>query len=277
MSKGSNRRPKTITDEQFQENWENIFVRKKTPKHGGTKVHKDKTKYNKKLKRQSIRENMELGLLISLFSFSVLSMTPELYAGDNHVHIEQVGSGDGVTLNIDQVGYGNEIKFSFAHANNVFNLTQHGSGNTISWVPWWGSGKNWGGDVDGTGNNITIEQYDGATYGAHVWGNNNDVDVYQSGDHDTFLDIHADGVEYEGSQTGSGSKYSRVYWYGNTDNSEVSVTQQDAGAHTAYITLQGNYLTDLTLLQQGSTNQSYNLTQSCYTVGGCTVSVTQGN
>ena len=30
---------------------------------------------------------------------------------------------------------------------------------------WWGSGKSWGGDVDGSGNDITIDQEDGATYG----------------------------------------------------------------------------------------------------------------
>ena len=33
----------------------------------------------------------------------------------------------------------------------------------------------------------------------------------------------------------------------------------------------------LELLYTGSTNQSYNLTQTCYTTGGCTVNVTQGN
>ena len=41
--KGSKQRP--ITNQaQFEENWDNIFSRKKTPKHGATKIHKDKTK-----------------------------------------------------------------------------------------------------------------------------------------------------------------------------------------------------------------------------------------
>ena len=44
MGKGSGRRPSFITKEQFEENWEKIFGRKKTPKHGNTKVHTDKTK-----------------------------------------------------------------------------------------------------------------------------------------------------------------------------------------------------------------------------------------
>ena len=33
----------------------------------------------------------------------------------------------------------------------------------------------------------------------------------------------------------------------------------------------------LNLTQTGDTNQSYSLTQTCNTVGGCSVSVTQGN
>lgn len=44
--KGSKRRP---TDQKkFEENWDKIFVRKKTPKHGATQQHKDKTKYDRK-------------------------------------------------------------------------------------------------------------------------------------------------------------------------------------------------------------------------------------
>ena len=44
MSKGSKQRPKEISKEQFEENWNQIFGRNKNPKHGRTKVHKDKTK-----------------------------------------------------------------------------------------------------------------------------------------------------------------------------------------------------------------------------------------
>ena len=44
MGKGSKRRPKVISQEQFEDNWQKIFGRKITPKHGATQVHKDKTK-----------------------------------------------------------------------------------------------------------------------------------------------------------------------------------------------------------------------------------------
>ena len=214
-------------------------------------------------------------LLISLF------FVGQCYAGptdDNHVHVEQVGGNtDNLSLTISQLGYGNSIEFSFAHNNNVFNLSQSGNGNTISWVPYWGSGKTWGGDVDGTDNTETVLQYDGAEYGRHIWGDNNTVDVYQSGDHIHYIDIHADGVEHESWQEGTGSHYSHTYFYGSTDDSITSLLQKGSGSHNAQIRIQGSEHTTLNLLQQGNTNQSYTLTQNCYTVGGCTVNVSQGN
>ena len=45
--KGSKKRPIT-NQKQFEENWDKIFARKKTPKHGATQQHKDKTKYDRK-------------------------------------------------------------------------------------------------------------------------------------------------------------------------------------------------------------------------------------
>ena len=61
------------------------------------------------------------------------------------------------------------------------------------------------------------------------------------------------------------------------DDSTTDLMQKGTGTHTAYITLQGSETTDLTLIQQGNTTQSYSLTQTCVTVGGCSVTVTQGN
>ena len=213
----------------------------------------------------------------------MLLIAPLAYAGDNHVHIDQPtnGSADNVEINIEQLGYGNLIKFSVDHQNNTFNLSQKNGNNTISWVPWWGSGKSWGGDVDGRNNTIDIDQEGSSTYGAHVWGNYNDVDVYQSGEasdkHEVYLDIHANYTETDIWQEGQGDKYARLYYYGSTSNSDVDITQKGSGSHTALIQLQGSYLSNLTLLQQGATDQSYSLTQTCVTVGGCTLSVTQGN
>ena len=78
---------------------------------------------------------MKIGLITFLLTLVVFTLAMETYAGEghNHVHIEQLNSGDNLELNIDQIGYGNVINFSFDHANNTFNFTQ-GAGNTISWV-----------------------------------------------------------------------------------------------------------------------------------------------
>ena len=207
-------------------------------------------------------------------SLLLILLTPLTWAGDNHVHVEQVSSGD-VELNITQQGYDNEIKFSFAHSGNTFNLLQTGNGNSISWVSYWGPGKSWGGDVDGINNTENVEQSGGATYGRHIWGNNNTVNVTQNGSHTHNIDIHTDDVDHDVSQTGSGSHYSHVYYYGSQDGSNVNLTQQDGANHNAQIRLQGNYPTTLNLLQKGSTNQSYTLTQNCQTTSGCTINVTQ--
>ena len=214
----------------------------------------------------------------ALLLFVLIAFVSELRAGptdDNHIHVEQVADGDDIELNITQVGFANSIEFSFAHSGNVFNLQQHGNGNSISWVSYWGSGKSWGGDVDGSNNTENIIQYNGATYGRHIWGNENTVDVYQNGSHTHNLDIHADDVEHDLWQDGSGTHYSHVYYYGNTDGSITNLKQEGTANHNAQITLTGAYMTTLNVLQQGSTNQSYNLTQNCQTVGGCTVNVTQ--
>ena len=55
--KGSKPRP-IKNQEQFEENWNNIFGRKKTPKHGATQIHKDRTKQHPKdYKYKYIEEN----------------------------------------------------------------------------------------------------------------------------------------------------------------------------------------------------------------------------
>jgi hypothetical protein len=61
----------------------------------------------------------------------------------------------------------------------------------------------------------------------------------------------------------------------SNDGNDIQVVQKNTG-HTATISLSGSDPTTLNLLQQGYTSQSYSLSQNCITVGGCSVSVTQG-
>jgi hypothetical protein len=77
------------------------------------------------------------------------------------------------------------------------------------------------------------------------------------------------------NQSGNGNKTLNMTI--RTDGGTQDIIQKDSGAHTATIDLTGSYHTDLSLTQQGSTNQSYSLTQNCQTSGGCTVGITQGN
>ncbi len=126
------------------------------------------------------------------------------------------------------------------------------------------------------------------------------TDDYEYGGHFTRLDIHGSNNTFLGSQrsNNSGHEHSNttniygsnndVYTRqeGNQDKTldltlnnsynDVDLTQRGSATHGATVTLSGSYGTDLDLLQQGGTAQTYSLTQSCVTVGGCSVGVTQG-
>ena len=63
----------------------------------------------------------------------------------------------------------------------------------------------------------------------------------------------------------------------NNSYNDVDMVQIGHASHSATVTIGGSYATTLNMLQQGSTAQTYSLTQDCQTSGGCSVSVTQGN
>jgi hypothetical protein len=61
------------------------------------------------------------------------------------------------------------------------------------------------------------------------------------------------------------------------NGNSANITQTGAGSHKATINLANvGGASSLTLLQQGSTNQVYSITQQCANLSGCSVSVTQG-
>ena len=260
-------------------------------------------------------------LITLLLSISLSSI---VYA-ENSVFIEQITTSDDTTISINQDGNNNDVNLSMAHDDNTLDIDQEGNNNTVSWVSYWGSGKVWGGDIDGTNNNIKIEQNntigsDSNKVGFHIQSNDNNVHVCQGstftsststscsgtsseyGGHTTNLDLHSGGNNIKiGQQTGSGNAdhYVQLYTYGGennnmfvkqngngnktlnmtvrTDGGSQSVVQKGGGTHDATVDLTGIYHTNLNLVQQGVTNQSYSLTQNCQTSGGCGVSLTQGN
>ena len=259
-------------------------------------------------------------LLLSLCWFAIF-----VNAGDNHIHVQQVNSGDNFDFTVDQIGHDNLIRFSFDHQDNTLNLDQVGNNLYIGYTDTWGSGYSWGGDLDGLRNDIDIRQKcsfatcNDNDFGFHIWGDDNNVifgqgyeinnsltptwnyDGTEPGGNYVRLDIHGSDNDFKGSQKQDSSSVTHsMTWniYGdnndvfskqmqnanktltgtiNNDGNTVSTVQKKNGAHTATISLDGTYGTTLSLTQTGDTAQSYSLTQTCNTVGGCTVSVTQGN
>lgn len=242
---------------------------------------------------------------------------------DNDITINQSG-GDNLSLDIDQVGYNHEVNFSIGGKYNTIEIDQSSPGSWIGYTTLWGSGEQWGGDLDGDYNNINIVQTcnqgascAGDRFEFHIAGDYNDVDFYQGyhvtssgtvlaiddyefGGHFTQLDIHGSNNKFLGSQRANNSGHEHTnytYIYGdyndvytrqesnqdktlsltiNNDYNDVDMIQLGNATHSATVTLSGTYSTTLYMLQQGGTAQTYSLTQTCYTVGGCSVSVTQG-
>lgn len=266
--------------------------------------------------------------ILLLWAMVSLSLSSYVKAGDehNHVNIDQVNSGDNLTLGIEQIGYENLVKFSFDHDSNTINLLQEGNHMYIGWTDSWGSGYSWGGDLDGLRNEVDIRQKCSLTSCAdndfqfHILGNDNKVvfgqgyennnsltpnwnyDNNEPGGNFVRLDIHGNGNEFKGSQkmdtagiqhsitaniyTNNNDVFIKQMQNGNktftmtirnSDGNEVNVTQKNNGAHTAVVDLLGSQPTNLALIQRGNTNQSYTLSQNCLTVGGCNITVTQGN
>ena len=61
MSKGSKQRPRVVTQKQFEDSWDKIFARKKTPPQGHTQVHKNKKKPSRVDLKKELRDNIDYG------------------------------------------------------------------------------------------------------------------------------------------------------------------------------------------------------------------------
>ena len=83
--------------------------------------------------------------------------------------------------------------------------------------------------------------------------NSNDVDIFQYGTGDHFLDVLLDTGNYA---------------------HDVDITQDGSGSHGARIDLSG-YSYDFDLTQNSGTGQHYTVEGICGQSGGCTLSTTQ--
>ena len=237
------------------------------------------------------------------------------YGGDNTIYIDQVGSSN--TVSITQSGTaGNHIKgLDGADASTItgnsntldirqgadtstgINLIEFsilGSTNDIllyqdrldagSEASLTGGEHTIKLDVDGDLNNIDIiQRSSSSTNGGHhteleVTGDSNVVDLKQIGDYskDIFGSVTGDSNNVLVRQRGESNKYLEFELIGN--GHDLDVEQSGTGSHKASISLtNGSAPSSLDLTQSGSTSQSYAIEQTCYTVGGCSATVTQGN
>lgn len=231
------------------------------------------------------------------FIVLVLGLAP-LVLADNELTIEQ--SGDTFQLGVEQIGHSNEIQMldsnSYITATSLdmylvqVNTNSSTLPNLITFD-----------EISGTGNQMKLAQgaawttldsdtdltwwVDNYESGGHeiditLYGDYNQLAVQQTNQtgaldgHDFDLHLAGDHNEVQIKQQSNGAKNVDLTIY--NDYNDVFVRQKGNGAtHNANITLDGLYGTDLILKQMSATNQLYNVSVNCLTIGGCSVSVTQ--
>ena len=236
-------------------------------------------------------------LLTLLLSISLSSVA---YA--NGIYITQ--AGDDLTVNISQDGRNNTITkniwtvaYDWEGDNNTFDLRQKNTRNNSS------DSNYQGFHIDGNNNTVRVGQGFGdygnlATAATQEW----DTDNSEGGNNTAMVDIHGDNnILNIGQRNGSLGTFNghdvTAYIYGddntartvqvhdgakdltltlNGDDHTVYVEQRSTGAHNATISLtNGTNPYSLSLSQNSTTAQSYSMSGTCYTAGGCSVSVTQ--
>jgi len=187
----------------------------------------------------------------------------------NQIYVNQVGSyntidvlqsgtyhltditiqGDSNTVGLDQLGWKNYSNININGSSNIANVYQSNSGTTAS-----------------------LGHYSSVG----ITGNTNTVNVSQTGNAEktSFILVNGNTNSITNNQVGTGTKYSDIKTTGN--GHIVSLDQKDGGAHSARIEVTNSGgASNINILQQGTTNQTYQLQQSCANAGGCSVTMTQ--
>ena len=224
-----------------------------------------------------------------------LLLSSYVKAADNEITIDQ--SGDNLDLYIEQKGYSNVIKRwrswddGIIGANNTLDIRQHkthgsssdqnileirqidGTGNTIKLAQGWNIGTNGNFSIDN-------QEYGDTFAHINITGDNNNVMMTQrtnssSSGHQYWLHVEGDYNDIYTVQREGGSQYINLDIY--NDYNEVDLRQTNSGDHYMSVILGGTQPTDISVIQNGWNNKSYSITNYCYTAGGCSISVTQGN
>lgn len=187
----------------------------------------------------------------------------------NQVYVNQVGSYNSV--DVLQSGTYHLTDITIQGDSNIIGLDQ------LGW-------KNYANiNVNGSSNTANIFQSNSGTVSSPghyssvgITGNTNTVNVSQTGNAEktSFVLVNGNNNNVTNNQVGTGTKYSDIKTIGNGHT--VSLDQKDAGAHSARIELTNSGgSSTVNVLQQGNTNQTYLLQQSCANAGGCSVTMTQ--
>lgn len=184
-------------------------------------------------------------------------------SGNNDADLVVIGNTNTITLLQDRNDAGNDdTNADGYHDTSVYIV---GNNNNV-----WQAQRNngtWGSGPDGH-----VSQID-------IYGNYADIDIVQQADVKKTLsiDIDADYVTADIRQNGHGTH--SITLDVDNDSSTFDLDQGynpgSSSGHSMNIATSGTEPSYITVNQASNTAQTYSLTQTCVTVGGCSVSVTQ--
>lgn len=224
---------------------------------------------------------------------AILLLPAFLLAQDNEITILQ--EGNNFELDITQVGYNNVIKqWSTSEGidgiDNVIIIKQANDGSSLSDKNVLEIRRVWGDrntlklgqgyHVDTSGNfTIDTDEYGDTFAHLNITGDDNTILMTQrtnnnSSGHEYWLHVEGDDNDIFTVQREGGSQYINLDVY--NDGNNIDLIQKSNGDHYMSVILGGTDPTAISVEQAGSTNNnSYSVTNYCYTVGGCSISVTQ--
>lgn len=222
----------------------------------------------------------------------LLSYVGLAFADDNEITIKQ--EGDNFELDVTQIGYNNVIKQwstteGIDGVDNVVIIKQANDRgysydkNIIEIRRVWGARntlKLGQGYQVGTNGNFSLDSQEYGDTFAHlnITGDDNTILMTQrtnasSSGHDYWLHLEGDDNDIYTVQREGGSQYINLDIY--TDGNDVDLIQKMDGDHYMSVILRGTEPTTIDVTQASNQNKSYSVTNYCYTVGGCSISVTQ--
>jgi hypothetical protein len=174
-------------------------------------------------------------------------------------------------------GHGNTIEANIMGDDNDIHITQAGSPSYINLMI--------------LGNTNSFDATQDMDPGGHAYnettiiGNNNDVDLIQTGTGNkaAFINVTGDSNTASVTQKDSGEHFVQLDITG--DNHTAAILQEGSGNHDARVELDGSQPWNFDLTQSGATSQTYTLPHmmsdgasvsgTCSAVGGCNLTVNQ--